>query len=246
MQLSVNSGKNSLIAQTYFRVFGDSLDHSSDFPLTDVTTSLNRWNHRVGVWIWKASGTWEFDDKNQTDLPIATTTLVANQQDYSLPTTVLTITRVEVLDASGNYQKLEQVDQSELSDIALSEYEENAGLPIKYDIMANSLILYPKPAAGSVTLAAGLKIYFAREGTEFTTPATYTTADTTQPGFDEGFHDILPLGAAFDWCSVNGPQDLASTYRTEIEVMRKDLEAHYGRRNMEKQPKVQPRIERYD
>lgn len=245
MVLSVSSGKNSLIARTYFYAFGDSLDHSTDYPLADVVVSLNRWVHRVGIWIWKASGTWEFDDSNQTDLPIATTTLVANQQDYSLPTTVLKLLRVEVKDSSGNYRQIFQIDQSELQGIALTEYEETAGLPIQYDIIGNSLFLYPAPSASSVTLAAGLKIYIAREETEFSTPASYTTADTTQPGFDENFHDILCLGSAYDWCSVNGPEDRASRYRAEIEALHQDLNVHYGSKNADKKVGVHPRIENY-
>src|SRR3990167_998297 len=213
MVLSVSSGKNSLIARTYFFAFGDTLDHSTDFPLADVVVSLNRWVHRVATWILRASGTWEFDDSNQTDLPIATTTLVNSQQDYSLPTTTLKIHRVEILNSSGNYQKIRQIDQSEIGE-ALTEYEETDGMPTKYDVLGNSLFLYPAPATGSVTMAAGLKIYVAREVTEFSTPASYTTADTTQPGFDEAFHEKPCLGAAQDWCLVNGPEDRATRLRT--------------------------------
>ena len=112
MQLSVSSGKESLISRTYFLAFGDSLDHSTDYPLADVVACLNRYLGRVGRWIWMASGTWEFDDSNQTTLPEATTTLVANQTAYSLPTNINELHRVEVMDADGNYQLLKQLYHS--------------------------------------------------------------------------------------------------------------------------------------
>ena len=54
--------------------------------------------------IWKAAGDWDFDDSNATTLPVATTTLVAAQADYALPSTARKIERVEVLDSDGDYQ----------------------------------------------------------------------------------------------------------------------------------------------
>ena len=246
MQLSVSSGKNGLIQRATFLAFGTSTDHTSDWPLADVVVSINRWYHRAATWIWQASGTWEFDDANQTDLPIGTTTLVPSQQDYSLPATAFKLERVEVKDASGNYRLLRQIDKTEIRGAALTEYQETEGLPVEYDIIGNSLFLYPKPASGSVTLAAGLKIYIAREVSEFSAPASYTTADTTQPGFDELFHELLCFGPAYDWCITNGPQERAQAYRAEIEAMKQDLFKHYGLKNADKKVGIRPRMERYN
>ncbi len=244
MQLSVSSGKNGIIQRATFLAFGDSTDHTTAYPLNDMVTSANRWVHQIATWIWQASGTWEFDDKNQTDLPIATTTLVAGQQDYSLPTDALKILRVEVLDSNGDYQKLDQIDQTEIR-TSLTEYEETDGMPHSYDIIGNSLFLYPAPAAASVTTAAGLKIVFAREAKEFSVPASYTTADTTQPGFDEDWHEIVCLGIAYDWCSVNGPEDRADRYFQQIQAKRADLREHYGSKNKDKKVAIRPLRQNY-
>ena len=246
MQLSVSSGKNGLIQRATFLAFGTSTDHTSDWPLADVVVSLNRWYHRAATWLWQSSGTWEFDDSNQTTANFATATLVGGQQDYALPTTAFAITRVEVLDASGNYQQLRQIDQTEVRGVALSEYYETDGLPIYYDVSGASLHLYPAPAAADVTTALGLKIYVAREISEFSTPASYTTADTTQPGFEELFHEILCFGAAYDWCITNGPQERAQAYRAEIEAMKQDMFKHQGMKNKDKKVSIQPRMESYN
>lgn len=242
MQLSVSSGKYGILQRANFLTFGDSLDHTTDYPLADMVASANRWAQNVAVRIWRASGTWEWDDANQTDLPIITTTLVAGQQDYSLPTTALSIERVEVKDSSGNYNKLQQIDQSEVS-IALSELEETNGMPIFYDIIGNSLFLYPAPAAASVTTTAGLKLVVTREVTTFTVPASYTTADTTQPGFDEMWHDIICYGIAHDYLDVNGPEDRATRYFQKINMSLAELEAHYGIKNRDKRVAFKPRRE---
>src|SRR3990167_7720200 len=98
MVLSVSSGKYGILQRATLLVFGDSTDHTTDYPLADMVSSANVWLQEVTKWIWLTVGTWEFDDSNQTDLPIATTTLVASQQDYSLATTVSELLRVEVKD----------------------------------------------------------------------------------------------------------------------------------------------------
>lgn len=238
MQLSTASGLGGILQRATFLTFGDSATHVTDYPLVDMVGSANRWVQNVAVKIWRASGTWQFDDANQTDLPIITTTLVAAQQDYALPATALSIERVEVKDSAGDYQKLTQIDQSEVG-IALTELEATNGMPKYYDIVGNSLFLYPAPAAASVTTTAGLKVHVTREATAFSVPASYTTADTTQPGFDEMWHDIICYGIAHDYLDVNGPEDRATRYYQKIQQMFLDLEAHYGIKNRDKKVRVQ-------
>jgi len=244
MQLSVSSGKNGILQRATFLAFGDSTDHTTAFPLADMVVSANRWTHKIATWIWQASGTWQFDDKNKTDLPIATTTLVDAQQDYSLPATAIGIDRVEVLDSSGNYVKLRPMDQSEV-DVALSEHKETDGLPSQYDIVGNSLFLYPAPSSSQVTTAAGLKIHFRREMDEYSTPASYTTADTTQPGFDEDYHEMVCLGIALDWCIANGPEDRADRLENRMSLYRLDLNNHYGDKNKDNRVAIKPKIQDY-
>lgn len=244
MQLSVSSGKHGIIQRATFLAFGSSTDHTTDYPLADMIASANRWVQRTFVWLEKASGIWDVDDKNQTDLPVATTTLVAAQQDYALPSTIIKLKRVEVLNNSGNYVKLTQLDETEIPG-ALDEFEETDGLPKYYRVESNSVFLYPAPAAGSVTTTAGLKIYYTREYTTFTVPASYTTADTTEPGFDEGLHDIIPLGIAYDWCLTNGPENRAKSLREEIALLQSDLNSHMALKNEERRPRISPSYQSY-
>lgn len=190
---------------------------STSFPIADITRLVNRWYHRVSVWLWQASKDWDFDDSNKTDLPIATTTLVANQKDYTLPTTAFSVKRVEVKDNNGDWHIVEPIDQTEVTSLALDEYYSTSGLPKKYDIIGRSLFLYPAPAAANVTLTNGLKIYVSREVDEFA-----TTDTTKEPGFDEMFHRLLSLGAAYDFFVQSG-DSRATTIRTEIELMKKEM-----------------------
>ena len=67
------------------------------------TRLINDRYNQVSNKIWKMVGDWEFDDTNQTTLPIATADLVANQQDYELPSSAQKLERVEVKNQDGDY-----------------------------------------------------------------------------------------------------------------------------------------------
>lgn len=201
--------------------------NSTSYPLKDKARNANRWAYAAVVWILKANRLWEFDDTNQTDLPIATTTLVDSQNDYTLPTNLLKLQRVEVKDASGNYHKLDPIDKSQIKG-SVTEFEETDGLPRYYDIVGTSIFLYPAPAAASVTTTAGLKIYYSREIDVF------ASTDTTQEaGFPEPFHRVISLGAAYDWYIRRGQTQKASSLRSEIEVWKRELISFYESRDEE-------------
>ena len=46
---------------------------------------VNSWYQKIITMIFASQDEWSWDDINQTNFPIATTNLIANQQDYSLP-----------------------------------------------------------------------------------------------------------------------------------------------------------------
>ena len=204
--------------------------------LKRFTRLINERLKKVNSLIWKATGTWEYDDSNQTDLPIATTDLVDGQQDYSLPSYVQKIMRVEVLDSDGNARALTQIDQSEISQ-ALTEYHEDAGLPTAYDLIGGSIFLYPKPSSSYVTLTNGLKIYFSRDVVEFN-----STATNTEPGFVENFHRMLSIGASLDYCTgfLSDDQTRIITLQNMWNDYKEELLQFYGSRNQAKKLKISP------
>lgn len=238
MQLSAGTGKYGILQRATFLIFGDSLDHTTAFPLADMVASANAWVQKIAIWIWRASDTWEFDDSNYTTQPIATTDLVDGQQDYTLPSTALAVRRVEVKNSSGDYVLLSQIDQTEVKK-SMSEFLETSGMPRFYDIIGAQLMLYPKPSASAVTLIAGLKIWIDRESTTFSVPASYTTVDTTEPGFAEPWHDLVCLGIAHDYFLGNDTAR-ATAFLERINLAKNDLLAHYGNRNKAKRDMFVP------
>jgi len=151
----------SLLGMTDTDISGDTT------LLKTFTRFINVWYRRVNSWIWESTGTWEYDDSNWDDLPIATTTIVDDQQDYELSSIAQKIDRVEVLDSAGNYQLITPIDKSEIKSSSMSEFYETAGMPRYYDLVGRSILLYPKPDTSKVTAAKGLKVYFTRDIKEF-------------------------------------------------------------------------------
>jgi hypothetical protein len=231
--------EKSLYHDTLFLLGIKSTDTTAFAVDGDFTRSANVWTRRVVTWIWNSSSTWEFDDSNHTDLPIATTALVDAQQDYALPATAFRLEKVEVLDSGGDYNPVKQIDKSELKHIALSEYQETDGMPVQYDLIGNSLFLYPAPATADVTLAAGLKLYFSRDINEF------TPADTTQePGFPGMFHRLVSIGAALDFAVRNEMTEKIAVLKTGpgmFQELKIDLETHYGSRNRDMTTRIKPK-----
>jgi len=233
MVINDTTGKTGLVQDTQFLIWGDSLDHSTAYPIADIIRNINRWYHRVVSWILEAQDEWDFDDILNSNYPIATTNLVAEQQDYALPAgagvdndRVLKIQRVEITYDGTNWYKAEPFDIAEKGTAIGTSTDINKDFSQTqpyYDVRYGSIFLYPIPTAD---VTAGLKIWFLRRITDIFTPS-----DTTQePSFDEQFHRILSMGSAYDYLLGNGMTDKATLIRSEIENMKLELQRFYGRK----------------
>jgi len=208
---------------------------SNSYPTKDKIRNINQSYHKVSRLIREVEYGWQYDDINNTDFPIATTTLVHSQQDYELPSGVQGVEKIEVLDSGGNYVKLIQMDWHDI-EIAMSEFKETDGFPMYYDLIGNSVFLYPAPASGSVTTSAGMKVYFNRDITEFA-----STATTASPGFATPFHRILSLDAAILF------EENATKINKWVDMRDraiKGLRKFYSSRNVERPRTIRPYAKR--
>lgn len=197
--------------------------------LSDATMVIlaNRALERVVSLINGADSRWEFDDTNQSDLPIATTTITSGQKDYSLATSHLSVNRIEVKDSAGNWHLLTPIDRNQIKEDALAAYLPSSGLPLEYDKLGNSFFLYPTP---NYTQAASLKLYFTRG------PVAFVSGDTTaQPGFNSLFHKLVPLWAAYDYAIANGLKNKDNIF-IEIQRMEAEMVNFFGSRSRDERP----------
>lgn len=202
----------------------------SSYPIADKTRNINRAYDEAVSLILEADGRWEFDDQNYTDLPIATTDLIAGQTDYSFDSRFLIVQRVEIKDAGGNWHAILPISQSDVirDGSSLTQFLSVAGQPQFYDKVANSIFLY---APSSYNSTGGLKVYFQRN-IEYFTPT-----DTTKvAGFNPQFHRLLSAKAALDFAlSKNLPQGLPhgrvpNALTTMISTLESNLQSYYTRK----------------
>lgn len=245
--LDTSSSKNGLIQVCEFELFGEQdygkISGNANL-LATFTRGINDGLNRVTSLILMADGRWQWDDTNKTDYPIATTDLVttpgSEQQDYTLDVTHLWILRVEIKDANGVWNLLHPIDQADLYDQSLTDFLKTAGMPLYYDKTATSIFLYPKPLAAAVTETAGLKVYFQRP------PSYFTTADTTKvPGFNSLYHKLVALIACRDYAlTKNFPN--AQSFVDRVAQMEQDLSDNYALRNRDEKTSLTAKKYRFN
>ena len=141
--------------------------------------------------------------------------------------------RLQVMDVSGDWQKVTPFDKG-MTKEALEELYSTTGVPEYYDLVGNSLVLYPTPDATYCTLTQGLELFFSREMDEF-----LTTDTTKEPGFDSSFHRMISLKAALDWAMPKGLSVITSL-QNQISAMKDNIGKFYGRRDRDLRVKIVP------
>lgn len=221
-----------ILAQARRLVGGDSDTYST----ADITVSANNALDRVVSLIRDAEGRWQWDDSNNTDFPIATASLVADQQDYALDPTHYRIQRIEVMDEDGNWNLLSSIDEADVYNQSLTDFLKTAGNPKFYDKVGNSIFLYPKP---SYSQSASLKVFYERG------PSYFTTSDTTKtPGFNPMFHDLVALWAGYDYAFIN-QMKIKADLEKEIAKKEDKLIDYYSLRNRDEHIRLVSRPKNY-
>lgn len=230
MVYSDTSAKNGLLQRCEFWTgLGDAGITGNTLLKAQFTQSLNNWYQKIVTMILASQDEWDFDDLNYSDYPIGTTALVAGQRDYDLPASLklLRIKRADVTYDGTNWRRVEPLDINEVSfGVGNASLEDDNFAKDKpfYDLKSNTIWLYPRADATDVANGATLRIEFAREVDVF------TTSDTTQePGIDEPFHEMIALGASFDFASIKTLPN-----KNDIWTMLQDFEArlkqYYGKK----------------
>lgn len=206
--------------------------NATSYPLKDKARNVNRWLYRCVAWIMEASPMWEFDDTNQTTLPVARTNLVVGQQDYSLPSELLRVNKVCILDENGN--------EAELFPLTFDQFKARTlttptnARPSHYCIRGGSILIDPPAASAQVTTTNGLRLYLSRDIDLF------ASTDTTQePGIPEVYHRILSLGASSDyWVKYDATK--SNSMLAQIEAIRREAQKFSASRQEDVKPAVRP------
>lgn len=219
MKFNPTNKEDSICADIDFLLFGDSTTLNTDYSLADRTRNVNISLDEVVAELFKADPNFMWDDITNPDFPIATMTLTANQDHYTLPDETLVIHRMRVKGSGGDFTTLTPVTRRELSDSDLS----STGTPSKYYKIDNALFPIPVPDYGA---AAGVEIEFQRGANHF-----ITTDTDKSPGFNSQFHQYLSVGAALRYALANGMSNKTQFLQVEKERIRALIQDHYARRS---------------
>ena len=183
--------KLGLIQDCEMNIFGNYGDISGNTDLLyNFTARLNRSYDKLATILMSVDGRWQFDDTNYTDLPIGSTALVAEQQDYTFDVEHLDVEKITALDSAGNVIILQPFD---ITDSRSEPYltDTTSGTPIHYDKTGGTIMLYPKP---SYAKTGGLTVHYRRK------PSYFAYTDTTKsPGVPAIYHRYLSLDASLDY-----------------------------------------------
>lgn len=204
--------------------------------------SLNKWYYQAHNWIMQSMDGWHYDDSNATDFPFISANLVAGQQDYGglLTERVLRMKRAEITYDGTNWVKLTPFDLNEdmnATDSTSVSGDFSQANP-RYRMVQNSILVYPVP---DTSITDGLKLFVDRSIIPVT--ASDVTTGTLVLGFDINFHDIVPMGMAYDYNSVKkGDKSLME----DILALKFELMKHYSSKTADKKLALSPYLESYD
>ncbi len=218
--------------------FWTKADLTAAYLIAERTRNCNFGLDRLAALVLSSDGRWEWDDSNNTDLPIGRTNLVNGQRDYGISgATFLRITKVLAKDRSGTFRELRPIDKHDRADAKSMNEDRISGVPSKYDKMGNSIFLEPKPDYDST---GGLRVFFQRNVSYF------VVGDTTkQPGFAQPFHRLISLYASEDYLAVNGIFKRLAAVQNKIAQIEAQVLLFYADRSRDEQPKMSFRKENY-
>lgn len=198
--------------------------NNTSFPLTEKTTYANMANRIILTEIHNAYGGWKYDDRNNTDFPIATANLVANQEDYALPLDTTQLTGVYFLTqgTTTNWTKLIPLSLEEINQMdAEPNFNNTPSVPQYYRTLANSIKLYPAP---NWSADGGLMIEYSRD------ISTFESTDTTKTaGFDPIFHEAIPIYMSYQFAQVNILPNLKSLTEQWMDYLAR-IKRHYSQK----------------
>jgi len=194
---------------------------------------LNRRYERAMGMLGTATRLSGMDDTNFTNQPFSYFNITTAQNDYQFlvdadGNSITDITDVLILPSTTatNYIPLEKLtlDDSEAT-LIMSPNSSNSGIPTGYIERNNTVFLNKIP---NYTKTNGGKLFYKR------VPSYFVVGDTTkQPGFNAEHHQILSLGAAYDWIISHNPSNQILITRIEAELNRaeKEFKAYCAMRN---------------
>jgi len=204
-------------------------DNYSD---AELLLALNDYYYQAVAIALRSSGAFEINGE------IATTDIVANQQEYVLPTSLIAVEKIEAnfLGGTKDWVNLNLVDERTKRVISNDDAQDATTAIQNCTLYDNSIFLQYKPESNQT---AGLKIWYSKE-------ATALSDAGDEPNLPEHLHLYLVYGACADY-SLRTEND--SDYNKFMQLLLKkedEIRTHYSNRSIIDRPRIITRRENFE
>lgn len=198
---------------------------TTQYPLKAITRAMNKWNKQVWSWIWDAYGGWKYQDSNDSGDPWADVNSIANISKIAIPTAATDVVGVGFLQNSV-YNKLWPITLEQIQDqgFTLSSFMSTPSTPRFYLPIGNTIYIFP---AYNASLTSAFRVYLDRASSSF------ASTDTTKtPGFMSEFHEILAVGASYEFAKRKG-LDNKNDLLADLQTFERRIKDFYSQRYQE-------------
>src|SRR3990167_1675047 len=207
----------NLKSLTRFYATGDST--STSFGDTDILIALNGRYQDAFLLATQNDGDFEFNGDGSQNISITSGT-----RAYSLATDLFKVSRVEIKYPSSatDYQEAHQLNGGQIQFSGKDNYV--SGLP-SFDLLGDTIEIFVSAKTADIgAVTNGIKVYYQKELTELADGADEII-------FPDVFARFLCLGAAADYCMVNGLTTRLSFLNVELQKAEIKLTEYTATRN---------------
>ena|SRR3990167_5485822 len=221
----------NLRSLTRYYALGDST--STVYDDASTLLNLNARYQEAFLLATANDGDFEFNGDGSQSISITSGT-----RAYSLATDLFKVSRVEVKYplSAENYQEARQINPLRINFYGKDSY--TPGAP-EFDLLGTKVEIFVSAKTADIeAVASGIKVYYQKELTELTIAGSEII-------FPDVFARYIAVGAAMDYCGVNGFNSRLSWLDTEHTKLEVKLTEYVGTRNKAKRNRISFREENY-
>lgn len=206
---------------------------STEYSDANITAALNRYYQKAISRAIQANGQWEVNGE------VATTDIIAGQQEYVLntPVPLLALKRIEI-NLTGNPNDWSVPDIIDMRNYGTPLSNSNlANMNREYQVRLfdNSIFFINTPTVNS---PGGLKIYYQ-------TQAVALSASGDKPNLVEEVQTYLINGACYDYCRAFDLTDKMRQFYNDMALDLQNLDKIYSNRLPASRPRITTTNENY-
>lgn len=221
----------NLKSLTRFYATGDST--STTFGDTDILIALNGRYQDAFLLATANDGDFEFNGDGSQSISITSAT-----RQYSLATDLFKVNRVEIKYPSSatDYQEAYQINGGQIQQVGKANY--TTGRP-EFDLLGDYIEIFVSAKTADIAaVTSGIKVYYQKELTEL-------SAGADEIIFPDAFARYIAIGAAMDYCGVQGLSTRLGWLGTEYQKQEVKLNEYVATRNKAKRLSIGFRKENY-